>query len=1472
MRRSLGRLAASLGLALVPALLGGGAALLYSEAGTRLLGRLAGLELGRVFRGRFAIERVAGSFVRGVELHRVEIRDTSGGLLALVPRLRVAYQPAQLAAGRFVFDRAELEDPVIRLVKRKDGRLNLHEIFRLGEGPPSGRPGPLIEFRDLRFHRGSVEVWLPWNPPDTATTPAQVAAALAADRARPGRVVLETPDGLRRVVTLSALDARVSRLTVSHPDGSPLTFEVDSLATRVSDPAVTVVDLGARGWTRGDSLAFTLHRAALPNSRFTGGGVVTWPRGPVLYDFTLEAPRLDLADLRWVSPDFPAMTGRALITARSRSEQVTAYTLRDLDLRAGPARIAGVVTVVTDTRRGLGVEGMTLELTQVNLDVARPYLDTLPLHGRLTGRLEGAGYLDGLDVTAAWQFDDDLVPGGAVNYLGASGHLVFGGPEGTLLDTVVVQHADLDLRSVRVQAPAVTLHGRVELAGTLAGPWRNLTFRGTAVHRDGGAESRAAGTARLDTRDPASTGFEVDARLDPLALDGLRASYPGLPSRGALTGRVRLEGTARRFRLASEVRGELGTVVLDGVVTTGPEGFGAESLTVRYADLDLAALTGRDRPRSALNGWLEVSGTYDTVAGPTGRLALAWSRSRLGGFTLDTLAAAIAARDSILQVDTALAAWRGGRLEGRGALGWRRPGDRSVTLAFRADSLIAFDTLLAHYLGEPLDSTHQPLEGSATGEIVLAGATNRPRVILRGRGPEIRWRGTRWLGVGAGAAWNAAARPELNAVVAADSLMLGSWTLDGIGAVLGGYADSLAWSLAALVGDSAPIHAGGEWWSTGPRPLLQVDSLRLSLPSRAWVLRAPAQVRVEEGWFDLTPVVLESGDGSGAIRVEGQLARGRPATLRLSAFGIPVRDVYQLLERDTAGVGGTVQLDLTVGGTAAAPTLRGVGSLDDLSFGDFGAPYVQGVLDYADRRLETNLLLWRTGQPVLRVEARLPLDLALTRVSRRQLDGPILVRATADSTDLGVAEAFTRNLRRVRGVLDASVTVTGTWNTPRLGGEIRIQNASAAVPGLGVRYTGLTARAHLAGDSIAVDTFVVRSGEGSLTAAGNVRLERLTRPVLDLTFRARRFRVLDVRNFLTLDASGTARLTGPFWRARLTGRVTADQGNLHFADLVTKRIVDLENPGDSGLIDLTAIREQRLGADFESRFLDSLTIDDLQLTMGEGVWLRSNEANIQLEGNLTINKVRDRYRYDGTLNAIRGNYNLRVGPVTRDFTVERGTVQYFGTPDLNAALDIQARHVVISTDATNKGEEIPVIAKITGTLLQPKLTLESTQRPPLSETELVSYLVYGRPSFSLQGGGRQGDNPALSAALSYLSSALSSEIQRTLISDLGVPIDYIDIRPGEVSAVGAAGPGASAQLAQVAAGWQIGRKWFVTLVADLCTNTQRFYPNAEYRVSRQFRLKGSVEPAYSCQALAGQPSFSSQKYQVGLDFLWEREY
>jgi autotransporter translocation and assembly factor TamB len=1475
MRRHIGRFSAALLLALVPAVLGTATAILYTDAGTTLLGRLASQILSGHFRGHFETSRVSGTFIGSLQLDDVVIRDSLDQPFATVDRILVAYTLPNLLAGRIIFNHAELDAPNVRVIKRANGRLNYQEIFRLGEGPPGGA-SPLVEVRDLRVRRGNVELRLPWNPPDTAQTPAQVAAALEADRARPGRVVLETPDGLRRVTELRALNARLPLLRISTPEHTPLTFDVDSLSTRVSDPAITIVDLAAHAWTHDDSLAFTVHRASLPNSRLSGGGVVTWPQGPVLYDFSLSAPRLDLRDLDWVSPDFPAMTGRAEITALSRSATLNAYTVRALDVQGPKGRIRGHVTALVDSHRGLGVEDMALDLSNLDLDVPRPYLDTVPLYGTLDGRLLGAGYKDGLDLDADLTFHDAMIEGGASSHLAGQGHLVLGGDEGTVFDTMVVSDGDIDLRTVHRITPSVELRGRLALAGVLRGPWHQVTYDGTLRHKDGELpETRAEGTATLDTR---SETFRFSTRLnfDSLRFDGIRPSYPAIPVRGAVRGLIAAEGTVERFHVVASVQGDIGALALQGTIAHDSLTIRADSLTARFASLDLERLRGTG-PHTLLTGTLAADGVLDTLAGPSGALAIDLSGGSAFELTLDTLHLRLRGESGDVVLDSLFAGWPAGQMTGHGRITWRGQSDQQVHLEFVADSLLPFEAILERYVGPPADTivAKERLHGKVTGELELSGTAEDPRLLLRAQGEDLSWRGNRSPAVSVAFGWKQAERPEIGVGVRADSLAIGSWAVRDLNLLGGGYQDSLHWTGAASLSGMVAVSAGGEYWVPPDSvSVLSLDSVVAVLPRHEWRLRNRVTVVRREGRFDLSPIALEASDGSGSLNLSGTIPRTSPGNLTVSALGIDLNDVYAVLGLDTTGIAGTVQIDVDVGGTAAKPTLRGTGTVSDLAFGDLGSPFVQGVIDYADRRLDANLLLWKTGESVLRVEAQLPLDLALQSVPHRQVDGPLAVRIIADSTDLAVAEAFTRNLRKVRGTLRADVEVGGTWDQPRLGGTVEIRGGSANVPGLGVTYTAVNAKARLTGDSIAIDTLTMKSGEGSLRVTGGLRLDRLTRPILDLTLNAQRFRAIDSRRFLTLDASGTLHLTGPVWQAHLGGRMTADAGNLHFADLLTKRIVDLENPGDSGLIDLDLIRTEKLGANFQSRFLDSLSIDNLQVQMGESFWLRSSEANIQLDGNLTVNKIRDSYRYDGTLNAVRGNYALRLGGfVTVDFTVERGTVRYFGTPDLNAELDIEAKHVVTDIE-TN--EDIPVIAKISGTLLQPKLELTSTptpQRPGLSQTELVSYLMFRRPTFSLQGQGGQGSQyAAVQAGLSYLSSALSSELQRTLISDLGVPIDFIDIRTGGAGTSGLSGASGSAQVAQVAAGWQIGRRWFVTVVADLCTNAQRFYPSAEFRISRALRLKASVEPSYSCQAAIINPALSTNKYQVGLDVLWEREY
>lgn len=1462
MRRHLARFLFVFVIGTLAMVLGVVTSMTLTPPGRDLLARTVSHALDRIVLGQVRVGAISGSFLYDLTLEDLVVRDTSGVLLVDLPRVRVTYRLPSLIAGQVVLSGMQLEHPTIQLIKHRSGRMNYEEVLRIGKGSKGGK-SPLVEFHNVKMTDGMLRIGLPWNPAKSARTEASIDSALKAERAKPGRVIEESPEGLRRVIILDDLATRISRLRIATPDRLPFTIDLDSLATRVNDPGVTLRDAVGRVRIRGDSAVFSLSRGALPDTRFSGGGAVTWPRDTILFDFQVTSPHVNLADLRWVSPLFPAMTGRGVLTARSETGARTAYDIRDLHLQGLQGQVDGDLVTITDKRRGLGVRDMNLRLVELDLDAVRGYLDTLPFYGTVTGKLAGSGFLKALDLSLEWAFRDASVPGMPLSTISGEGGVGSSRDSGLIFTEFGVRQSDIDLRTVRRIAPAVILEGRLTAVGTLNGPLRNVTFNGSAQHQDmDRPPSQLEGIVHLDTRSPV-LGLATNVTLDPLSFEGIRRSFPSLGARGELRGQFQSRGTLAHLAVDASLTGEVGTIEAHGISTLQPPRWGAEDLLLRFSRLDLQALTGRDLPTS-LNGELTVSGSVDTNRAPDGELRLGLSRSRIRELTLDSVFTVAGLHDSLIRMDTAYAVWKGTRVGGSGTLGWAAPHAGRMAFTLSADSLIAFDSLLLAASGQARNTSvdSRPLGGTAQGTVQLAGSLD----TLEAGGDllvqNLEWQRIRSPRVTGAFSWIGGQRPQLTASVGSDSITSGSRVFHRLGAQVRGWADSLEWTAGSGVGAYVRADGAGRWWRHGDTKVVMFDSLSFQLPAHRYRQEESFAVTLSDSAPAISPVTLRSDDGSGVIQLGGRVPGSSTGALAIRVLGLDLHDAYGLLQRDTLGISGEVGLDLRVGGTAEMPTLRGTATLDGAKFGDFRAPFLQGVVDYADRSLEADFLLWRTGENVLNIGARLPLDLALRGAKQRRVEGPLSVHARGDSVDLAILEALTPGIRQVSGVFSAAVNVGGTWAAPRFEGAVEIRDGGMSVPGLGVRFAGVRGHARFQGDSLVLDNVALTSGGGTLGITGSVRLEDLSRPVLNLGFRAADFRGIDVRRFLSLSGTGELQLRGPLYNATLTGDLTANSGLLYFADLVSKRIIDLEDPTIADLVDTTLLRRENLGGKFQNRFLDSLTIENLRVVMGSDVWLRSAEANIQLTGEVQLSKTRQTYTPSGTLDAVRGGYTLKIGPVTRDFTVERGTVRYFG--DLNAALDIRARHDVHAV----RGEEIPVIAVITGTLYAPKVTLESTFSPPISETDLVSYLVTGYPANEAA---RLGQVNALETGLSYFSSALSSELERALIQDIGIPLDLIEIRPGVARGAG------GSTLTQVAAGWQLGRKTFLTFNAGFCPenlgqfNYSNLGASLEFRFSQEWRLQTSVEPTLqSCRRDFGLTTITP--YQIGSDIRWEREF
>src|SRR5207249_2348260 len=227
---------------------------------------------------------------------------------------------------------------------------------------------------------------------------------------------------------------------------------------------------------------------------------------------------------------------------------------------------------------------------------------------------------------------------------------------------------------------------------------RGVAERPYDRHRPGvGARppTRLTGTVRLDGRSD-TLGVYADLTADSLSFDGLKGSFPALPLRGAVAGRVQLTGPLAALETHADLRSAGGAVQGDGVLLLGGKGArtGARDFTLHARDLDLARWLDRG-PASLLTFSVEGSVVADGALPPVGALRARVAPSLFAGTPLDSGVAVVRFAERHLYVDSLRLAQPGLITTGSGALGWGH-GDRgTLALDFNADSLNSLDSLLS---------------------------------------------------------------------------------------------------------------------------------------------------------------------------------------------------------------------------------------------------------------------------------------------------------------------------------------------------------------------------------------------------------------------------------------------------------------------------------------------------------------------------------------------------------------------------------------------------------------------------------------------------------------------------------------------------------------------------------------------------------------------------------------------------------
>ena len=1488
------------------------AVLTQTDRGRAIIMRAVIPTLRTAFPGRLYVGRVSGSLFTELRIDSLELTEPNGGPFLRSGPIRLTYDPRDLLDRRIIIKSLEITRPQLSMVDYGNDDWNWKRALRRG-GPSlpkrRGAFGDYVMLDTTTIHDGIVLVVQPWTLPDSLKG-AKRDSALTYNLTRLDGEVRRDSANHRFVRTYRFVrgDLALGRTRMADPDSAGLRLAVQKLDVVWVYPPFWFRNLHSTVRVVSDTLWMDNASFQLAQSSGRGTAKVVWGGGlPVRYDVRIQGDTVAMADVAWINESLPQTGGGSThLTIKNdpRNLSIMEYALTDMDARALRSHLGGRMT--------FGVGGEELRITDVALDLKPANTDLLrqfngePFPYDWQGNLSGRVVASGGPVSnfridnASMVFDDAHVPG-AQSRMAFSGAANIFTPSEAILKGVDLRVEQLDLRTPRFVNPLFPdVRGIVRGTARLDSLWYDVRFSNADLeHVDGpGLPSHFTGSGRVTLLEE-DVKFDVDMQVSPLSYTTLSRSYLNMPLRGTAVGNIKAAGIAEDFAVETTLAGEGGELAFIGRADSFEPVFGATGqFRVRGANME--ALFGDSRfPRSNINmsGDVAVRGAdLASLRGPMRATIDQFSRIadvRLFGGSVQ------AQFDSgHVRIDTVTVESSAFRMTARGGLGL--VASQSDTLHFTA----AIDSLGG--LRQWLQS------GDSLTRLVNPSDTLRGTIEMRGR-----LIGTIDTARADGLALDA--RAEAGGLVfgmsragRADASLVLRDVLHGGNGTLSVTLDSAraaGLDIASIVGRST-VRAGlaerfavemrteaearlamtGGVTRRADTTVLRVDTLTIRVDSglatpRGFHLLTPAVVEMVHNRTGVLDSLVLVHTDTGRVAIRGVLADSGVVRGRLDLDRVALADVGRLLPNSGLR-GGTATAFATVSGTRERPRLDGEVTLRDAVTGRVRLSALDLRAHYDSLRLDVNATLGVGGLQALNATASLPLDLALVAGRTRQRNEPLTGRILSSRADLALLESLFPDVTSARGRFSTDVALTGSWDHPRLRGQILLDSGALALANLGINLQQATADIGLDGDTVFVRRFGAISGArtDSLGVSGVISLLDPKKPSFDLR--------LGVNNFLAVDKARTASLvlttttpitlTGNSDAPRVRGALRIDRGKVFINALAQRRALDLSDNLD--VIDTTNFGVNALLPSAPSALVQNLVLDNVRVSVGDDVWLRSPEANLKLGGALRVTRAvgrdgrRARLALADSLVVERGTYQLNLGIARPSFEVDRGVVRFFGDPDLEPALDITALHTVRETRANSNRQDVRIRVAIGGTTVRPTLTLSSADNPPLPESDMLSYLVTGEPAYALLGTAyaEQGATLALRLAGSYLSSRLAGGRFDV------VQVEPTALAPGDAANLRDNGLGILAST-RVGVGGQLARNTYFAFTTGLCGLSSQtsgagdalslFAQGLGVKVERRFesglRVSLGLEPAssaQSCGRLGISRTFQQTPPQIGVDF------
>ncbi len=1174
------------------------------------------------------------------------------------------------------------------------------------------------------------------------------------------------------------------------------------------------------------------------------------------------------------------------------------------EVRTGRSRVVATGSVGAESTV-VSARQLRLRFLPVQVALARQYMATLPVGGTITGSAIVQGATDRrLDVTG---IDLTHLDRGATSRVGGRASVALGGASSA-------GRGAGDRR-----APS-----RDELR-------RDATSPAPRREQD---RPRVATATRSGARP--NPWFDVDLDARPLSLVTVGRFAPALGLRGTARGPIRARGTMESFSVNSAL------ALTDGgrVSVAGTLGLGVVptyDLRTTMALFNANAVVAK-APSTSITARATVAGRGSDPATMVARLSADVSTSRIDTVAIDSSRARLRIANAMLSVDTLAVRAPGTQVDVEGIFGLDSLHTGELAYRVNVDSISALaryiprlqgkveprPAILAERLAQaradsarvsqrnavriavgerpapptvvvdtPLTIAKDSLAGSARAEGTLRG--NIDRFDAKGNasaenlialGNAVRRLRLAYAGTAI-----RSSEQSFAAAAVADSLLLSGFALDSIDVRTTYREPGGNLQLAVFQRQASDLAVRADFGIYPDRKELLLGRLALRFDSTLWAAPHASAVRWGQPGLEIDNVELTNALG-GRIYASGRLPTGGTADLRVQVSDFQVADIAGLLQSDVP-VRALVDLDAQVRGPLTAPIITATAALDSATYRGTVLPDVRAAIDYADQRLGARAeargslratlataqgarvaqTLPDTGRTLAIVTASVPINLALEGVDSTQKrladDAPLVAELRADSLPLDLASRFTDALADVRGLARGTGAVSGTIKNPTYTGKIALVDAGFRVTAAGITMKDVNGSLTLRGDSVVIDSIAGRS-DGRIAIAGGVGIKNPAEPSFDVRVSVADATILD-NEIGRIKANAQIAAYGPYTGLFVSGGARVLGGVLYIPESDNKTVIGAGDPTVFAVIDTARLTDSDL-IPAENPLLANLRTD-ISLGVDRDTWVRSREANVEFysDGDLRVRveRAKSAIVLDGIVNTDRGQYTF----LGKRFQVKSGSATFIGTQELDPNLQVVAEYEV-----PQGRPPLTIKILIGGTVLAPRISLQSDAQPPIAQSDLLSYLAFGNNtgallslgsgssvSGSTSGGGLVGTTAAfaqkqlIGVALGAAVDQLESKAGRSLGADV-FNITPVPGLPDELAGNFGGGLQQFVRGTQIEFGKYFNRQLYVAVQATpLFFESAPYVPGfvAQYRFSRFSGL--SIESTYQPRYFLPPPSLTADQ-------------